>query len=224
MDGNEAPTNRRIAVLVLERDPLLALSIREALADDRFEIGPECSDIQHVVTASREHRDRIAVFGPSCRDEPIANAIPTLLAAGTRSIVLSSTPLDEEGSLLLLAGASGFLLLEETSPSSLADAVVSVAGGASALHPDVVHSVLEHWRQMRARDQPVARPSTRPELTARELDVLVGLRDGLTNRLLAARLGVAEKTVEAHRSKLYAKFGAKNQAHAVRLGIDLGLL
>lgn len=64
----------------------------------------------------------------------------------------------------------------------------------------------------------------RPDLTARELEVLRGVAAGLTYRQLAARWGIAEITVRGYGHRLMAKLGAKSIAHAVLLACQAGIL
>jgi NarL family two-component system response regulator YdfI len=61
-------------------------------------------------------------------------------------------------------------------------------------------------------------------LTAREIEVLQLLPQGLTNRQIALDLEISEHTVKFHISSIYGKLGAANRAEAVRLGLRLGLI
>jgi DNA-binding NarL/FixJ family response regulator len=62
------------------------------------------------------------------------------------------------------------------------------------------------------------------EMTARELDVLAALGDGLGNRAIAERLGISEHTVKFHLASIYGKLGATTRAGAVRRAFRRGLL
>ena len=62
------------------------------------------------------------------------------------------------------------------------------------------------------------------ELTARELDVLAALGEGLGNRAIAARLGISEHTVKFHLASIYGKLGATSRADAVRRAFRRGLV
>ncbi|HWE82726.1 MAG TPA: helix-turn-helix transcriptional regulator [Gaiellaceae bacterium] len=56
------------------------------------------------------------------------------------------------------------------------------------------------------------------DLTARELQVLTLIADGLDNREIGARLFIAEDTVKSHVRSILPKFGARNRAHAIAIG------
>jgi DNA-binding NarL/FixJ family response regulator len=66
-------------------------------------------------------------------------------------------------------------------------------------------------------------PPSEP-LTSRELDVLSGLSDGLSNKAIAARLGISDETVKFHLSAIFGKLQASNRTDAVRQGVRRGLI
>ena len=61
-------------------------------------------------------------------------------------------------------------------------------------------------------------------LTARELEVLGHLADGLSNKAIAARLGISDETVKFHLSAVFGKLGASNRTDAVRHALRKGLI
>jgi DNA-binding NarL/FixJ family response regulator len=67
------------------------------------------------------------------------------------------------------------------------------------------------------------RPPVEP-LTARELDVLSGLADGLSNKAIAVRLGISDETVKFHLSAIFGKLGASNRTDAVRQALRRGIV
>lgn len=61
-------------------------------------------------------------------------------------------------------------------------------------------------------------------LTARELDVLELLAEGLPNKVIGERLGISDQTVKFHVASITGKLGAANRTDAVRLGVRRGLI
>jgi DNA-binding NarL/FixJ family response regulator len=62
------------------------------------------------------------------------------------------------------------------------------------------------------------------ELTARELEVLELLAEGLPNKAIAARLGISDQTVKVHVASITGKLGAANRTDAVRRALRRGLI
>jgi two-component system, NarL family, response regulator YdfI len=71
----------------------------------------------------------------------------------------------------------------------------------------------------RAGREPVEEP-----LTARELQVLSLLAEGLPNKAIATRLGISDQTVKFHVAAIIGKLGAANRTEAVRLAVRRGLI
>jgi DNA-binding NarL/FixJ family response regulator len=81
--------------------------------------------------------------------------------------------------------------------------------------------------------EPLVSTSARPEhapgvqvesLTPRELQVLSLVADGLSNKGVAASLGVSDETVKFHLGSVFGKLGASNRTDAVRLALRRGLI
>lgn len=102
------------------------------------------------------------------------------------------------------AGAVGYML-KDAEPEDLIEAVRAVARGDSPLHPRVARQLL------------TARSARKPideELTAREREVLLLVRDGLANKQIARRLGISERTVKAHLTSVFATIGVADRTAA----------
>jgi DNA-binding CsgD family transcriptional regulator len=62
------------------------------------------------------------------------------------------------------------------------------------------------------------------QLTPREMEVLMLVAQGLTSQHIAEQLGIAVKTIQAHRAKVMEKLGLQDVTHLVRFAIRAGLL
>ena len=71
--------------------------------------------------------------------------------------------------------------------------------------------------------RPIAEPLAEP-LSERELEVLDVIAEGLSNKLIAHRLGISEHTVKTHVASIFAKLGATSRTEAVSLAIRRGLV
>jgi DNA-binding NarL/FixJ family response regulator len=113
-----------------------------------------------------------------------------------------------------IAGARG-LLLRSANPDNLVSALSAVAQGLVVLDPAVGAVLLS------ARDR-VPVPSE--DLTARELQVLQALAEGLPNKVIAVRLGISEHTIKFHVNSILSKLGAQSRTDAVVRASRLGLI
>lgn len=209
-------------VVVAMRDRLLADLVVQALgsAGDPVHLVPSEADLVEAVGAAGAEvllADRVA-------DPEGSLVIPAIRRLGCRVLAVVAEASVDGAMVVLLAGASGLVVLADTSPADLAAAVRTVASGGQHLHPRAAEAILGAWRRGPSPSDAQRGPTDPVELTAREAEVLAALVDGLTTRGIARRLGAAEKTVENHKTRLYAKLGARNQAQAVALAHELGLV
>jgi NarL family two-component system response regulator LiaR len=135
-------------------------------------------------------------------------------APGARVLVLTSFADDAQIFAAMAAGAAGYLL-KDVDPQALADGIRDVHGGRPALHPSVAS------RLMRRADAP-AQPHL--DITPREHDVLRLIVEGLANKQIAQRLGIGEKTVKTHVSRVLGKLGVEDRTQAAVLAIREGLV
>jgi len=112
-------------------------------------------------------------------------------------MILLSQHVETRHSVALVAsGGFGYLLKDRVlRVDDFLDAVRRVAGGGSALDPDVVAALLSPARQESPLDV----------LTEREHDVLALVAEGHSNAAIAARLTLAERTVETHMRSIFQK-------------------
>lgn len=118
--------------------------------------------------------------------------------------ILVLTSFSDQSRILeaLAAGADGYLL-KHADPETIAAGVRSVFIGESPLDPKAARVVLESQR----------RPA-QPALTDREREVLVLVRDGLANKQIGRRLGIAERTVKAHLTSAFQRIGVSDRTQA----------
>ncbi len=133
----------------------------------------------------------------------------------TRIIMLSA---DSSSGMVYDAvrlGASGFLTKAATL-DQIGDAVIAVARGETVLAAEVQSGLVNELRQ---RDQPA-----RPLLTARELEVLKLIAEGLSGPEIGARLYISSSTVKTHVKNVLEKLEVSDRAAAVAEGMRRGLI
>lgn len=138
-----------------------------------------------------------------CRE--IASTMPA-----TRCIMMTAFSDDEAILAAVVAGAAGYVR-KDLAGTAIIDGVRAVAAGRSLLDHGLVARVTRDLREAQAGDPRIA------GLSAREREVLTLIADGLTNREIAARLTLAEKTVKNYVSSLLAKLGLHTRTQAAVL-------
>jgi len=138
-------------------------------------------------------------------------------------LVLTAHDDDQYVFSLLQAGASGYLL--KTAPiGELIRAIRQVGQGESPLDPAIARKVVVKFSHGGQASPALDEPIPRHELTARELEVLQLLAQGLNNRAIADTLYVSDRTVQAHLTSIFAKMGVTSRLEAVLTGIRQGWL
>ncbi len=132
---------------------------------------------------------------------------------GTRVVVFTSFSDRERIVRALDAGAIGYLL-KDAEPEEILAAIRAAARGESPLAPRAAAELLADRK---------SRPPT-VELTARELEVLRLVVDGLANKQIARRLGISEKTVKGHLTNLFQRIGVADRTQAALWAERTGVL
>lgn len=145
---------------------------------------------------------------------------------GTFDALFQSGPafvwlVEQEDSAAIAAGLRSGLraaLPHNASAEEIAAAIEAAARGLVVLHPDILASL--------ERAEPVRRTPGELDgsLTAREIEVLGMLAEGLANKNIAWRLGISEHTVKFHITSIFTKLNASSRAEAVAIGMRQGLI
>jgi DNA-binding NarL/FixJ family response regulator len=136
-------------------------------------------------------------------------------------VVLTTFADDESLFPALAAGARGYLT-KDAGGDEIVRAVHSVLSGDAGLSPGIQRRLLERLAQP---EPGPATPSEPPDgLTAREMEVLLLIAEGLSNPEIARRLHVSTATVKTHINNLFTKTGLKDRAQAVRYAYAKGLV
>ncbi len=136
----------------------------------------------------------------------------------TKVIILTMFAEPEYLYFTMRKGAKGYLLKSAT-PAELLRAIHMVHEGDSYIHPEMVESLAAFLA-----DGGKGIEEELEQLTPRELEILVLLAKGFTNREISEKVFLSVKTVEAHRAKIYAKLGFANRAQLVEFALRHKLL
>jgi DNA-binding NarL/FixJ family response regulator len=210
-----------IRVLVADDQSMVRAGFRMLLAGEE--------DIEVVAEASNglEAVDKAARFHPSVVLMDIRmpeldglQATRRILAAdeAARILILTTFDLDEYVFEALRAGASGFVLKDD-SPEQLIAAIRTVADGDSLLSPTITRRVIEKFTRL-SRPAP---PKELEELSEREREVFRLLARGLSNGEIAQELYISETTVKTHVTHILQKLNLRDRVQAVVLAYQTGV-
>jgi DNA-binding NarL/FixJ family response regulator len=147
-------------------------------------------------------------------------ATERILAAdsATRILILTTFDLDEYVFKALRAGASGFVLKDD-SPEQLVAAIRTVARGEALLSPAVTTRVIKKFIRTPHPDP----PTEFDELSERERDVFRLMVNGFSNAEIASELYISEATVKTHVTHILQKLKLRDRVQAVVLAYQTGL-
>jgi DNA-binding NarL/FixJ family response regulator len=191
-----------VRVVIAEDSLLVRAAVIRLLVEAGVEVVGEAGDGDDLVRKVRAHRPDVAVIDirmpPEHVDEGLQAARVIRRELPEVGILLLSQYVEERYATELLSSdttAVGYLLKQRVADvRDFLDALERVAGGGTALDPEVVAQLLA-----RARRHP------HDELTPREREVLALMAEGLSNAGIAQRLVISEGAVEKHVTSIFAK-------------------
>jgi DNA-binding NarL/FixJ family response regulator len=212
-------------VLVVEDHAVIRGVIRLACEQSEgLEVVGECVDGASALDACRELLPDVVVLDLSLPGEIQGFDVARQVREehlDVRILVLTGRSDEQAVFDSIRAGADGFL--EKTEGIRfVADALRRVARGERVFTQAHERLALAELGRLarRARESSDALD----DLTARELEVLRHVGNGLSVKQVATRLGLSPRTVETHLSKLYRKLGARNRVQALSRAASLGLI
>ena len=140
-------------------------------------------------------------------------------------VVLADAPRRTRADLAVERGLVRAVLPRDATSGEILAAIDAVVAGLVVLHPDALADALAAARGPRREARP-ARGAADPAqpLTAREIEVLGMLAEGLGNKAIAVRLGISTHTAKFHVASILAKLGAGSRTEAVTIGMRRGLV
>jgi DNA-binding NarL/FixJ family response regulator len=206
-----------IRVLVVDDHPVVRAGIAALVdaADDIEVVGTGSTGLEAVDLAAALRPDVVLMdlrMPGLDGDEATARILADDPA--TRVVILTTYETDDAILSAIEAGASGYLLKAAPEAELLAG-VRAVAAGEVALAPGVAALLVK---------RAAAPAPTAPVLSARELEVLRLVADGLSNREIGERIFLGEATVKTHLLHAFGKLEVNDRTRAVIRAMELGLL
>ena len=214
-------TKNKLTVLIADDHPLVREALRQALdGEEDMEIVAEAADGEEAVKLASELRPDVAVMdivmpklngiGATRRIKEIAPDIAIL--------ILTAYDDDEYVLGLLDAGAAGYLL-KSARGRDLAGAIRAIKSGESVLHPKIIAKLLK-----RAMVAPVEEHKESEILSERESEVLKLVAMGMSNKEIAEKLFLSERTIKAHLTNIFNKLNVASRSEAIVKGLQWRLV
>jgi DNA-binding NarL/FixJ family response regulator len=210
-----------IRVLVADDQSMVRAGFRMLLGgEEDMEVVAEASNGIEAVNQAARFNPGIILMDIRMPELDGLQATRRILAADktARILILTTFDLDEYVFEALRAGASGFVLKDD-SPEQLIAAVRTVAAGDALLSPAITKRVIQKF----ARTPRPAPPKELEELSERERDVFRLMTDGLSNAEIGEQLYISETTVKTHVTHILQKLSLRDRVQAVVLAYQTGL-
>ena len=210
-----------IRVLVADDQSMVRAGFRMLLGGvDDMEVVAEASNGLEAVDKAARFHPSVVLMDIRMPEMDGLQATRRILAADdtARILILTTFDLDEYVFEALKAGASGFVLKDD-SPEQLIAAIRTVADGEALLSPTITRRVIEKF----VRISPATPPKEFGELSERERDVFRMMARGLSNAEIGSELFISETTVKTHVTHILQKLDLRDRVQAVVLAYQNGL-
>ena len=211
-----------IRVLVADDQSMVRAGFRMLLAEEHdIDVVAEASNGLEAIAKAERFHPTVVLMDIRMPELDGLEATRRILAADptARILILTTFDLDEYIYEALRAGASGFVLKDDP-PEQLIAAIHTVAAGDALLSPAVTRRVIKQFTHI---PRPT-RPRELDELTARELEILRLIAQGLSNAEIGQQLYISETTVKTHVTHLLQKLGLRDRVQAVVLAYQSGVV
>jgi NarL family two-component system response regulator LiaR len=210
-----------INVLLDEDHVITRQGIRRLIEDEKgVTVIGEASDGEEAVQMVTDLKPDIVIMDIAM---PKLNAIEAtrqikLTSPRTAVLILSAYDDDEYVFALLKVGAAGYLL-KNVSGDELTRAIRAVYKGEPVLDPMVARKVMNYFK-LPGKGRGLEKPSE--HLSNRETDILKLAAKGMTNKDIADKLHLSNRTVEGHLRTIFNKLGVGSRTEAVLYGLRKG--
>lgn len=215
-------SDETLRVIIADDHAVVRQGIRTVLEDvDGLEVVAEAGDGDEALQLADELQPDVVVLDVTMPGKTGLDVARELRDKGSGVAVLILSMHDEPEYVLeaVRAGADGYVL-KDMAPSELRAAVTAVHEGREYFSGRVTHQLSVGLRQELEEEQ---RKSRMESLTPREIEVLILVARGHTNRGIAEELGISPRTVETHRERVMAKLRIRSVAGLTRFVVEQGL-
>jgi DNA-binding NarL/FixJ family response regulator len=210
-----------VRIVLVDDHPIVLQGLQHLFArQEDFEVVACCGSVAAAVEAARVHRPQVVVTDLRMPHATGLDLIAALKEAhpACRAVLLTASITQDEVVEAVKRGVSG-LVLKESPPEQLLECVRRVARGEQWLDPETVTRALTD-----VVDRERARGELSAVLTARELEIVGMVAQGLRNRSIGERMSITESTVKVHLHNIYEKLGVEGRLELVLVAQQKGIV
>lgn len=214
-----------IRVVVVDDTTLMRQGIRSLLQRySTIELVGEASSAHEAVEMAEQLTPDVILIDQDMAGFDGIEVIRIVKARVPKSevIVLAERNDEERAFRTLEAGATGYIL-KDISEEHLVRAIEGVCNGRTLINPRIARQLVERFRVL-MREKNGDNGLHLGGLTGRELDVLLEMTRGATDREIAKKMFLSTTTVKSHIRSIFRKIGAKNRTQAVVYVMRNGLV
>lgn len=206
-----------IRVVVVDDHPMVLRGTCEMIEEDPvFEVVAKGRDGDEALALVSAHRPDVLLMDIHMPKRDGVSVVRELRTAGNRLGVVMLTSADDEATILsaLRAGADGYLLKTADETEIHRALKLAAQGQTAILQPEVAKAMVASHRAGVIEEA----------LSEREVEILKTLAKDLSNKEIATRLGISDRTVQQHLSNIFSKLGVASRTGAVLKALQRGMI
>ncbi len=228
MDNVHVSANSAIKVLIVDDHAVVRQGLHTFLelqdhSDLPIEVVGEACNGNSAVELAQHTQPNVVLLDLVMPEMDGIRAIPKIMECSPMSRILVLTSFGEEDKVLpaIRAGAHGYLL-KDIPPDELVHAIREAHLGRVQLHPEVAKKLMSALAEDTSTGRQAASDAN-SDLTEREREILSWIAQGLSNREIAERTFISEKTVKTHVSSILSKLHLADRTQAAIYALKHGL-
>jgi DNA-binding NarL/FixJ family response regulator len=214
----------QVRALLVDRQHLFRTGLCRALEREGVEVVADVANAAEALDALEREPVDVVLLDLNTPDMPGPEAAGRIARAAPHSAVLvvSESRANEDVLGALVAGASGYLLKEESIEDIVGGVVRAAVAGETLISPRIAALVVGRLRELTPETIPDEPPL--PDLTPREIEVLKLIAVGRDNPQICRELAIAPSTVKRHVESILLKLGVQNRVQAAVIAVRHGIV
>lgn len=203
-------------ILLVDDHTLFRSGLQELLERRGIEVAGAVGNATEGLALARSLGPDVVLLDLRMPEVGGLNVLSEMCESGAKVIILTTSTEEPDLLAALKLGASGYLL-KDIEPARLLDAIEQVMAGKTVVTPELTDA-LARAVQRDGDGQPA--DDRFGALTPREMEILCHLAEGLSNKMIASRLGISDGTVKLHVRAILKKLSVRSRVEAAVLAVE----